>query len=418
MANKNEGKGEFRKHGKNNCNVFDLIESPNLEVKQTLALGFLLSKSQTALNDFLNLIGEKALIGTFDKWIVECEAHGVKKNNENGRIDILIRFYKGYNPVRAVIVEAKSVSANTSAKVAASQAQQYETFSQLEGFAKPKIVTLTKDRSFLGEDGNPITWSDLVSKFKGAKDSITKDFINFLLNIKGNMYYEEEVVSIPAGGTYDYVKEFGIYECDLNYEKKGHCPNKRTLFITFRSKGGIMTTLYKVIDVVDLHLDDTSAISNVDQTIPGFEQRITNYKKALGNYGQGLKKVYVLDLNNPLELPYPAQMVENNTVLVYYKLSTLIGKPNCNLPNTRIVDKLEVVGDELSIGNSSQGNRTYTLKKMDGTLVTDFSSSNKCTLNQNESYDLFISGKKNMRLNNILISYNIQNDKWELYYKF
>ena len=79
-----------------------------------MALGYLFSKSRYALNAFLKLIGVKV---AFDKCIVDCEAQRKKKDN-NDRIDILLRLYQDKEPVKAIIIEAKSVKAKTSEVVA------------------------------------------------------------------------------------------------------------------------------------------------------------------------------------------------------------------------------------------------------------------------------------------------------------
>lgn len=55
---KEETISEFRRYDKINCNEFDLI-SGKTEPKQTMALGFLLSKSSNALHAFLKFIEVK-----------------------------------------------------------------------------------------------------------------------------------------------------------------------------------------------------------------------------------------------------------------------------------------------------------------------------------------------------------------------
>lgn len=99
---------EFRRYDKLNCSFFDLIDG-DLEPKQTMALGYLLAESQLALTMLLRLLKIKV---SYDNYIVDCEAQRKDVSN-NDRIDILIRFYKNYWPQLAIIIEAKSVRANT-----------------------------------------------------------------------------------------------------------------------------------------------------------------------------------------------------------------------------------------------------------------------------------------------------------------
>ena len=232
---------EFRKYDKLNCTLFDLI-SGDLEPKQTIALGFLLAKSNVALKRFLKLT--KCVI-KYDKVIVDCEAQR-KQINNNDRIDILLRFYHHNNPQKALIVEAKSAKANISAQLAATQATKYiYGFSQLNNFAANiETISLTREVKNITQSIS-ISWSELITNLfeVSSKDKLIKDFINFFLNIKGSMkYYDEEILSIPAKDTYDAIMKSGIYECPNDYKSR-----KRSLFITFRAEKGRMDLLYKLV---------------------------------------------------------------------------------------------------------------------------------------------------------------------------
>ena len=186
---------EFRMYDKIST-IFDLIGG-DLEPKQTMALGFLFSKSRSALNAFLKLIGVKV---TFDKCIVDCETQRNEEDN-NDRIDILLRLYQDEHPVKAIIIEAKSVKAKTSEVAANNQVQKYVSFPQLKGFSNKTTVTLTQNVKTLVEGSTSITWLELVNELSRVQgeEPIIKDFINYILNIKGNnmKHYEEEIVSIP-----------------------------------------------------------------------------------------------------------------------------------------------------------------------------------------------------------------------------
>ena len=150
---------EFRKYGKLNCTIFDLI-SGDLEPKQTMALGFLLTKSEVAMTAFLKLI--KCDI-KYNKVIVDCEAQR-KQYDNNDRIDILLRFYYNAIPQRALIIEAKSARANTSAQSAAKQVSKYTYgFSQLASFSnKIETISLTREVKEITPSIS-ISWSELIS---------------------------------------------------------------------------------------------------------------------------------------------------------------------------------------------------------------------------------------------------------------
>lgn len=403
--------GEFRKYDKIST-IFDLIGG-DLEPKQTMALGYLFSKSRSALNAFLKLIGVKV---TFDKCIVDCEPRRNEEDN-NDRIDILLRLYQDEHPVKAIIIEAKSVKAKTSEVAANNQVQKYVSFPQLKDFSNIETVTLTQDVKTLVEGSTSITWLELVNELSRVQgeEPIIKDFINYILNIKGNnmKHYEEEIVSIPAGNSYEAVVSSGIYECPVDYNTP-----KKALFMTFREKdGGAMRTLYKLLDVLELDLDDEASIEKVDKQL-NLKDRLDRYK-SIGTPSKGVKKVYVLDVDNAITLPIPVTPMENNTSKIYYKLGDFIGKCNTNKGDNkddyRIVSPFKIDGHTLSVPRSK---RNCILKKEDGTLVKDFScNEGSIELNKEYVYELFVQGdKRSIRLNKIRISYEA--GSWKMFYDY
>ena len=406
---------EFRKYDKIST-IFDLIGG-DLEPKQTTALGYLFNKSRSALNAFLKLIGVKV---TFDKCIVDCEAQCKEKDN-NGRIDILLRLYQDEHPVKAIIIEAKSVKAKTSEVAANNQVQKYVSFPQLKGFSNKETVTLTQDVKTLVEVSTSITWLDLVNELSNVqgKEPIIKDFINYILNIKGNMkHYEEEIVSIPAGNSYEAVVSSGIYECPVEYKRNPQNP----LFITFREKGGgAMKTLYKLLDVLELDLDDEASIEKVDEASIekvgkqlNLKDRLDRYK-SFGTPTKGVKRVYVLDIDDAITLPIPVTPMENNTPIINYKISDFIGECNTNKGEYRIVSPFKIDGHTLHVPNSR---KNCILKKEDGTLVKDFSCNKEpIELNKEYVYELFVQGdKRSIRLNKIRLSYEA--GSWKMFYDY
>lgn len=406
---------EFRKYDKIST-IFDLIGG-DLEPKQTTALGHLFNKSRSALNAFLKLIGVKV---TFDKCIVDCEAQCKEKDN-NGRIDILLRLYQDEHPVKAIIIEAKSVKAKTSEVAANNQVQKYVSFPQLKGFSNKETVTLTQDVKTLVEGSTSITWLDLVNELSNVqgKEPIIKDFINYILNIKGNMkHYEEEIVSIPAGNSYEAVVSSGIYECPVEYKRNPQNP----LFITFREKGGgAMKTLYKLLDVLELDLDDEASIEKVDEASIekvgkqlNLKDRLDRYK-SFGTPTKGVKRVYVLDIDDAITLPIPVTPMENNTPIINYKISDFIGECNTNKGEYRIVSPFKIDGHTLHVPNSR---KNCILKKEDGTLVKDFSCNKEpIELNKEYVYELFVQGdKRSIRLNKIRLSYEA--GSWKMFYDY
>lgn len=133
------------------------------------------------------------------------------------------------------------------------------------------------------------------------------------------LYYDVEVLSLPAGDTIDMVRDnnCAIYECPANgcFKARGE---KKPLFMAFRERNnhGRMTHLYKIQDVLCLNLEDEIAIDSFStQTddkgnlkYKGFRDRINYYKRKNKNQSKGGDRwVFLLDVENSIELPFPVE---------------------------------------------------------------------------------------------------------------
>jgi hypothetical protein len=415
---------EFRRYDKINCTLFDLIDG-DLEVKQTMALGYLFSKSKLAISLFLKLLNVQNL--KYDKYIVDCEAQG-KQASQNGRIDILIRFYNNYQPIYAIIIEAKSVRASTKSYVAANQVVNYLGFHQLANFKPNEIVlvTITRDASIKHASNGviSISWSHLISELHDAvikkknQDQLIDEFLSFIINIKGNMnYYQEEILSIPAGETINAVMASGIYERPTHYSTQ-----KKSLFLAFRASGkgknGIMEKLYKLEDKFELDLNDQSAITVIDRSFPGFAQSINSYKinASYPTNDHQIKQVYLLDKNRPIILSIPVRPVENNTSPIYYSLSDFLRVgPNSNIGNIIVQKNIWIDGGNI-LHVVTKGKKNYELNCGNQVLKT-FSSNGTQLLNTTQKYTIKVIGKnRKVQLKQICLTYN--NNQWEFEYIF
>lgn len=223
-------------------------------------------------------------------------------------------------------------------------------------------------------------------------------------------HYEEEIVSIPAGNSYEAVVSSGIYECPVEYKRNPQNP----LFITFREKGGgAMKTLYKLLDVIELDLDDEASIEKVGKQL-NLKDRLDRYK-SIGTPTKGVKRVYVLDIDDAITLPIPVTPMENNTPIINYKISDFIGECNTNKGEYRIVSPFKIDGHTLRVPRSK---RNCILKKEDGTLIKDFScNEGSLELNKEYVYELFVQGdKRSIRLNKIRLSYEA--GSWNMFYDY
>lgn len=312
---------EFRLYNKMNCSFFDLIG--HKEPDQTKSLGYLLAKSETAMEAFLSLLCEKNDRKTVRqlcmcKWIVDCE----ERNDKKKRADIIVRFYHNYAPKRAILIEAKSAAdySNTNTANAASQIDRYKDL--LKEFVKNTwLITLTnvinagEDYKGIKKGIKQITWSIVIDALykRKSKDELISDFINYFNSIQGTMnFYDKEVMSIPYGATGPAVIASNLYEC--TFKKTGAFAvraNSKPLYITFREGGnqqGRMTKLFKVQDIIVLDFDDTKTIDEIDkkQKYPDFQKRIGLYKANLKkDIDPGDKFVFILDADNSFDLPKP-----------------------------------------------------------------------------------------------------------------
>lgn len=337
---------EYRVFNKLNSSVFNLIGKD--EPSQTKGLGYLLARSPSAMKGFLDLLsssspsltGKEVGMLLTCNWIVDCEERNTKGKVNSQRTDIVVRFYQGFTPVRAILVEAKGIGVNVKSKNAATQATSYlNSFPSLLLFqGKTLIVTLTKYRSFdlFQATGNlqhviMLLWQSIQEqlliissnkKTNHIEKELIGDYLNYLSTINCAMkFYNEEVLVIPANRTYQTIQQSFFYECAVG---SPHCDaraNSHPLFIAFKVKGRI-TRLYKIKEIVKASLQDTKAISYLTNMYPYLASGLSSYVNQMQTAYNKLspqqqKKsaapgddrwVFVLDNTQIITLPKPFQV--------------------------------------------------------------------------------------------------------------
>lgn len=303
--------------------VFNLIGKK--EPDQTKALGFVLARSKSAMEGFLSLIGEPHAKQFLNfECIVDCELMMPNKSSYD-RADIVIRFpAKKY----AVVIEAKSLNANTSMVRALLQGSGYAQ--QLSGYTI-RVVSLTSNKDLSSNAMLPtsyltsgssvsLTWGDVVNLFdrlisKGKARWLEKDFLSYIIKINGIMnYYDVEVYSIPAQRTHKYVDSCGIYECPVKKGRYDKRAQHRPLYMAFRGKNGSVKKLYKVQDLIQMPLAGQRFDTIKKDLEPAVLQQIEQYIKE-SQYNSTCfddKWVFVLDLNNVITLPNEVIYLKNN----------------------------------------------------------------------------------------------------------
>ena len=274
----------------------------------------------------------------FDKSMVMSE---VVLNDGCDRPDIIIDCRNRIGATRClVLIEAKRIE-NTSIIKNSLKCQIERYRKSLSSDTKNvEIITIALVQSFCALKGTRILlWSDVVKiadfvygKLKSDKgDSVRlrlfREFREKFISGGNRMkWFEEEVVSIPAGNTAQGVEKYGVYACGTD-AKHTYRP---FLFVTFRPSGGDMKVLYKVEgkyrlnpNVADIKLLD---IDN------GHKDRIIHFlndKEASHyDYGKDGKDVmfYVLDQDHSIDLQQsPAHSFKQSPRgCVYYFLADIL----------------------------------------------------------------------------------------------
>lgn len=314
--------------------LFDLIGQSERE--QTKSFGYILARSVFAMRSFLELVykkipkserGNEVHNLMKESCCVDCELMLQSDKGSNDRADIIIRFPDSQY---AIIVEAKSMKIKASSKAAVFQGQSYANKLKI---THKTVVALTNNQ----ESGNCVLWSEIIDMFdeiiqnnKNKNISLEKDFLNYLLKIKGLMnYYDIEVLSIPAIRSMKGVEDYGIYECpseERYYKSRGE---HKPLFIAFRGKGGSVKKLYKVERLLNIPIaggDYESLKGSIDNEII---DKIENYKKLFSISDDKPRWVFILNNDRSIELPYEIKYKRNNTfVETNRSLKDYFAKPN------------------------------------------------------------------------------------------
>lgn len=387
---------EFRLYDKANCSIFDLIGI--LEPDQTKSLGLLFANSEGSLNVFLKLIGLS--VKQYDKYVIDCEPRNINKK----RFDILVRFYHNNSPLEALLIEAKNVNALHATNKAVIQLKNYANFNHLKGFKRQTRVTLTRDTSLAIQNGiKSITWSQFISGLYNysikKKDDMAYNYVKYIMSIQGTMnYFEDEILSIPAGRSLSAILKSGVYECPIAGRRYAH--QRKTLYIAFKGKGGVMDTLYKLKEIVEgVDLNDASQISVLENMkgFNGITQRILDYKNGCGysSSDHNPKRLFVFDLEKTITLPQAVRPLENNANWPYYSLQDFLQPVNSNKGQVILQNNFFITGNELNI--LANGKKQYNLYDNSGLLVGSYTNNAKYCLNKTNSYTINITRCKPWR---------------------
>lgn len=241
------------------------------------------------------------------EWRFEVKAESVTK--EKRRPDIVLQAINQVNQiVWMMVIEAKSMNTNAHKRDAWEQLQKYITYFHSSGIISIIPVLLTKNIDFTYHDERCVTftWLEVVDCVRQIvrntkNDRLFLEFEDFLIGVNHMMkFYEEEVISVPAGRTFDLVKRFGVYICP-NTQRYNY---RNTLYMTFRPRGGIMETLYPVKELYILRCNEEEL--NQLEMQESHRQAILSYLKNAGDNHPKQSdemRVYILDQDKTIQLP-------------------------------------------------------------------------------------------------------------------
>ena len=150
-------------------------------------------------------------------------------------------------------------------------------------------------------------------------------------------FYEEEIMTIPAGTTLSMVKdpECSMYECPVDGRQFKSRGEKQVLYFAFREGGGQhgrMTALYKVQKILSLNINNVDA--NVGSDI---ENRIAKYIETFPDV-KGQKWVFLFDKDQTIKLPYPVEYgYQTPQGTDYRTLKEFLQEPKVNDKGERVV---------------------------------------------------------------------------------
>ena len=337
----------FRLYQSGDSNIkstfFDLIDGTN-ETKQTKGMAYILSNNQRFLQEILGLpqINEKirSILGKEYNELLKCDyiqvdAEMISEGKLKIRRDITMTFYNNRIKILVIIIEAKNVKLTDRSDIE----KQMMGYLDKNNFPKDKnvpkfAVALTKYNKIFDYEKPfvSITWRDIVDiLYRMLNDThytdyadIISDYYRFITGVDKNMrYFEKEVLSVPAGETYELIKKYNIHSCPNRYKYKD------SLYIAFREKdGGIMKKLYSIEDVFVINPKNTSQFEMlkelnfkyIDNLIKYIEER----KKGFGFEKDEEYRFYILSNNDSINLPHCPRPHKNNTGNWYYKLAEIL----------------------------------------------------------------------------------------------
>lgn len=161
---------------------------------------------------------------------------------------------------------------------------------------------------------------------KDGCSNLIQEYFEFITGVDKDMnFYEKEILSVPAGKTWDIVEKFNVHA----HPNKSPYNYKSSIYITFRkSNGGRMNRLYKIDEMFVLNPHDDTFIEEYFVNDVYYRDRVLNYikdrKAGMGFNYEGSYRFYILNERDYIDLNHEPRPRQNNPGGRYYKLSELL----------------------------------------------------------------------------------------------
>jgi len=320
--------------------IFDLISGSN-ETKQTKGLAYLLKSNKLLLEKFLSLPKIQNSLKSVNNFnphnlksvdYIEVFAEMSSETEISCRRDIVINFYKNNKKIFLIVIEAKNIKLSKVGNIEAQLLMYFDKTRFPQDYHCPHLgITLTKwEVVFNTREFVSITWIELVEilktlcKDKNFYNNLVLDYYNFITEVdKGMNYYEEEVLSIPAGKSIEFIKNHNIHSCPDN--KRGYS-YKDSIFMAFREKGSVMDRLYKVDQVIILNPNSPSIDKEILDT--KYHERLKGYideRKQNWEFSSESKyRFYILSDSNQIVLKHKPKPKSSSQGHRYFTLSEIL----------------------------------------------------------------------------------------------
>ncbi len=319
--------------------IFDLVDGTR-ETKQTKGLAYLFKSNIHLLEKFISIPKVQSYLKNISvlKKIrladyIEIYAEMISEGEQSIRRDITINFYQGNTKILFIVIEAKSAKLNKVGDIEGQLLKYFDTSYFPDDYSIPHLgITLTKwEEQLTTPNFISVTWLEVINilheliKDKQNSTELIRDYYNFITKVdKGMKYYEEEVLSIPAGNSIDFIKKHNVHACP---DTRGY-QYKDAIFLTFRERGGVMEKLYKIDKVIKLDPDSPSLESEIRDL--DFYERLQGYiseRKEKWEFGTECKyRFYILSETDQITLEHNPKPKVSSQGHRYFTLSQVLSK--------------------------------------------------------------------------------------------